>query len=141
MASQSTPMSGGRHRTFAVTVLAIIAVLAGLWNVMDTLRYLGLIPIVEVMGFGLKLWNINWLGAILSGIVALIWFSVASQLWKLDERGWLFVVLIAAFDLFFLLLSMFGGTSFQAIAPLVLLCAVALLLAMLPSTKEAFGRS
>jgi hypothetical protein len=141
MASQSTPMSSGRHRTFAVTVLAIIAVLAGLWNVVDTLRYLGLIPIVEVMGFGLKLWNINWLGAILSGIVALIWFSVAGQLWKLDERGWLFVVLIAAFDLFFLLLSMFGGTTFQAIAPLVLLCAVALLLAMLPSTKEAFGRS
>ena len=141
MASEPASVSGGRHRTFAVTVLAIIAVIAGIWNVMDTLRYLGLIPVVEVMGFGLKLWNVNWLGAILSGIVALIWFAVAGQLWRLDERGWLFVVMIAAFDLFFLFLAMIGGTSFQAIAPVVILCAVALLLALLPSTKDAFGRA
>src|SRR4051794_17674732 len=141
MASESASATGGRRRTFAVTVLAIIAVIAGIWNVMDTLRYLGLIPIVEVLGFGLKLWNVNWLGALLSGVVALIWFAVAGQLWRLDERGWLFVVMIAAFDLFFLLLSMIGGTSFQAIAPVVLLCAVALLLALLPSTKSAFGRA
>jgi hypothetical protein len=140
MASPSADISGGRHRTAAVVILAAIAVIAGIWNVIDTLRYLGLIPIVEVMGFGLKLFNVNWLGAILSGIVALIWFSVAKQLWSLDERGWLFVVLIAGFDLFFLLLSMIGGTPFQAIAPMVLLCAVALLLAMLPGTKAAFGR-
>jgi hypothetical protein len=36
---------------------------------------------------------------------------------------------------------MIGGTSFQAIAPMVLLCAVALLLALLPGTKAAFGRA
>ena len=136
MASQSAPMSGGGHRTFAVTVLAIIAVIAGIWNVMDTLRYLGLIPVLG----NLTLWNVNWLGAILSGIVALIWFAVAGQLWRLDPRGWIFVVFIAAFDLFFLFLSMIGGTPFQAIAPVVILCAVALLLALLPSTKAAFGR-
>src|SRR3954453_12150385 len=118
MASQPAGMNAGGHRTLAVTILAIVAVIAGIWNVMDTLRYLGLIPVVEVLGFGIKLFNVNWLGAILSGIVAVIWFSVARQLWRLDERGWLFVVLIAAFDLFFLLLSMFGGTSFQAIAPI-----------------------
>jgi hypothetical protein len=64
MASESASVSGGRNRTFAVTVLAIIAVIAGIWNVMDTLRYLGLIPVVDVLGFGLKLWNVNWLGAI-----------------------------------------------------------------------------
>src|SRR5215217_6466526 len=113
MASQSAGVSGGGHRTFAVTVLAIISVIAGLWNVMDTLRYLGLIPIVEVLGFGLKLFNVNWLGAILSGAVAIIWFMVAKQLWTLDPRGWLFIVFIAAFDLFFLFLALIGGTSFQ----------------------------
>ena len=141
MATDSAGISGGRHRTFAVTLLAVIAVICGIWNIFDTLRYLGLIPVVEVMGFGLKLWNVNWLGAILSGIVAVIWFAVAGQLWRLDERGWLFIVFIAAFDLFFLFLSMIGGTPFQAIAPIVLLCAVALLLALLPGTKDAFGRA
>jgi hypothetical protein len=141
MATQPAGLSGGAHRTFAVTILAIIAVIAGIWNVMDTLRYLGLIPIVEVLGFGLKLFNVNWLGAILSGAVAVIWFMVAKQLWTLDPRGWLFIVFIAAFDLFFLFLALIGGTSFQAMAPAVLLCAVALLLALLPGTKDAFGRT
>jgi hypothetical protein len=141
MATQPAGLSGGTHRPVAVVVLAAIAVIAGIWNVFDTLRYLGLIPIVEVLGFGLKLWNVNWLGAILSGIVAVIWFAVAGQLWRLDPRGWLFIVFIAAFDLFFLFLSLIGGTPFQAIAPIVLLCAVALLLALLPGTKDAFGRA
>ena len=141
MASQQAGVSEGGHRTVAVAILAIIAVLAGIWNVMDTLRYLGLIPVVEVLGFGLKLFNVNWLGAILSGIVAVIWFSVAAQLWRLDPRGWLFIVMIAGFDLVFLFLAMIGGTSFQAIAPAVLLCAAALLLALLPGTKDAFGRA
>ena len=141
MASQQAGVSEGGHRTVAVAILAVIAVLAGMWNVMDTLRYLGLIPVVEVLGFGLKLFNVNWLGAILSGIVAVIWFSVAAQLWRLDPRGWLFIVMIAGFDLVFLFLAMIGGTSFQAIAPAVLLCAAALLLALLPGTKDAFGRA
>jgi hypothetical protein len=141
MATQPTGMSSGGHRPVAVVILAVIAVIAGIWNVMDTLRYLGLIPVVEVLGFGLKLFNVNWLGAILSGIVAVIWFAVAGQLWRLDPRGWLFIVFIAAFDLFFLLLSMLGGTPFQAIAPIVLLCVVALVLALLPGTKNAFGRA
>jgi hypothetical protein len=123
-----------------VVILAVIAVLAGIWNVFDTLRYLGLIPIAEVMGYSLKLFNVNWLGAILSGLVAVIWFAVAGQLWRLDPRGWLFIVLIAAFDLFFLFLSLLGGTNFQAIAPAVLLCAIGLGLALLPGTKNAFGR-
>src|SRR4051794_30236527 len=114
MASQPTGVSAERHRPAAVTILSIIAVIAGIWNVVDTLRYLGLIPVVEVLGFGLKLFNANWLGAILSGIVAGIWFSVAGQLWRQDPRGWIFILLIAAFDLFFLLFSILGGTSFQA---------------------------
>lgn len=141
MATQPAGVSGAGHRPVAVTILAAIAVIAGLWNVMDTLRYLGLIPAVEIFGVGVKLFNVNWLGAILSALVAAIWFAVAGQLWRLDPRGWIFVVFIAAFDLFFLVLSMFGGTPFQAIAPIVLLCAVSLILALLPGTKDAFGRA
>jgi len=140
MASQSAGYGGARHRTAAVVILAVIAVLAGIWNIIDTLRYLGMLPIATVAGFDIKLFNVNWLGAILSALVAVIWFAVARQLWRLEERGWLFVVFIAAFDLFFLFLALIGGTSFQSIAPAVLLCAVALILAILPGTKAAFGR-
>jgi hypothetical protein len=131
--------SGGRHRTAAVTILAIVAVIAGILNVIDTLRYLGLLPIAEA--FGLRFFGVNWFGAILSAIVAVIWFVVAKQSWTLDLRGWLFVVLIAVFNLIFLLLAILGSTTFQAVALSLLVNAIALGLAMLPSTKEAFGRA
>jgi hypothetical protein len=137
--AQSADLSAGRHRNFAVVILTAIAVIAGIWNVIETLIYLGLVPVGEVLGH--QFFSTNWLGAILTGLVAAIWFAVAGQLWRLDERGWLFVVFIAAFDLFFLFLSLLGGTKWPAIAPAVILCAVALLLAILPGTKNAFGRA
>ena len=84
-------------RPFAVTLLAIVAVVAGLIAVMDTLRYLGLLPITALGE--LNFFGTNIFGAILAGIVALIWFSVARQLWNLDAQGWLFVVVIAIFNL------------------------------------------
>jgi hypothetical protein len=139
MASQPLGMSGGRQRTAAVTVLAIIAVIAGILNVIDTLRYLGLLPMAEA--FGLQFFGVNWFGALLSGVVAVIWFAVAKQLWTLDPRGWLFMVLIAAFNLIFLGLAILGSTTFQAVALLMLVNLIALVLALLPGTKAAFGRA
>jgi hypothetical protein len=126
-----------RHRTFAITLLAVVAVIAGLLAVWDTLRYLGLSPynIGAFSFFG----NINWLGALFSGIVAVIWFSVASQLWNLNPQGWLFVVVIAVFNLILLGLAWLGQSSWEAVAPGIIISGLALILGLLPSTKAAFG--
>src|SRR4051812_21492150 len=98
MATQPAGLSGGeRHRTVAVVILAAIAVIAGIWNVMDTFRYLGLLPVVEIFGMGVKLFNVNWLGAILSGLVAAIWFAVAGGIWRLGPGGVVLLVFLAAF--------------------------------------------
>jgi hypothetical protein len=131
-------MSGGQHRTAAISILAILAVVAGILNVIDTLRYLGLLPIAEA--FGMQFFATNWLGAILAAIVALIWFSVARQLWNLDPRGWMFIVLIACFNMIFLALAVIGSSTVQAVAPAFVISAAALILALLPGTKDAFGR-
>ena len=77
----------------------------------------------------------------LSAIVAAIWFSVVRQLWNLDERGWQFVVIIAILNLVLVLAAVLGRTTFQAVSLSVIVNAAALILALLPGTKAAFGRS
>lgn len=121
-----------RNRNAAVVILTIIAVIAGLVAVYDMFQYLGWVG-------GLNFFGSPWLGAILAGIVALIWFSVASQLWNLNPQGWLFIVIIAIIDLALLLLSLLGQSSWTSVAPGILVSGIALILALLPSTKAAFA--
>lgn len=126
-----------RHRTFAVVLLAIVSVIAGLLAVWDTLQYFGWAPysLGNLSFYG----GVNWLGGILSIIVALIWFSVAGQLWNLNPQGWLFVVVISVFYLIMLGLAWLGASSWQAVAPGIIISGLALILGLLPSTKAAFG--
>jgi hypothetical protein len=128
------------RRTAAIVILAVVAVLAGISAVLDTLRLLGWLPtqMTTLMG-EIEFYNQNFFGAILSGLVALIWFATAGQLWRLDPRGWLFVAAISTLNIIFLLLAWLGASSFQSIVWGLVLSAVALILALLPSTKAAFG--
>jgi hypothetical protein len=129
----------GRQRNAAVIILTVLAVLAAVHEVIDVLRYTGVLPMGEVLG--LQFYDVNWLGAILSAIVAVIWFSVARQLWNLDPQGWLFVVVIATINLVLLLAAVLGRTTFQAVSVGVLVNTAALIIALLPGTKAAFGRT
>ncbi len=128
----------GRHRDAAVVILTGLALVSAILEVVDVLRYLGLLPMGELLG--LQFYGINWLGALLSGVVAVIWFSVVRQLWNLDEQGWLFVVVIAILNLVLLLAAVVGRTSVQAVSLGILVNGAALILALLPSTQAAFGR-
>ena len=77
---------------------------------------------------------------LLAGLLALIWFWTVIQLWNLDPRGWLFAVVVAAFNLILLGLAWLGQSSFQAVLPGLVLNGLALILGMLPGTKAAFGQ-
>ena len=126
------------NRPFAVTLLAIVAGIAGIVAVMDVVRYLGILP-VAALG-ELSFYGSNYFGAFMAGIVALIWFSVARQLWNLDPRGWMFVVVIAIFNLILAGVQIISGTPIQAIALSLGLSGLALILALLPGTRAAFGQ-
>ena len=76
-------------RTGAIVILTIVSVVAGLVAIFDVLRYL------RVIGTPLDFFVAAWFGALLSGLVALIWFSTARQIWNGDPRGWLFMVSIS----------------------------------------------
>jgi len=127
------------NRPFAVTLLAIVAGIAGIIAVMDTLRYLGLLPIAALGE--LSFYGNSFFGAFMAGIVALIWFSVARQLWNLDPRGWMFVVVIAIFNLILVGVGLISGTPIQAMALSLGVSGLALILALLPGTRSAFGQS
>ena len=124
-------------RTAGITILAIVAVAAGLVAVVDTIRYL------EWLFSPLSFLGSPFLGAALSGLVALIWFSVAAQIWRVDPRGWLFMVAIATIYLIFDVIALIAADSFEValelLMPSLVINLLALILGLLPSTKREFG--
>jgi hypothetical protein len=126
------------NRPIAVVILAVLAVIAGILAVLDVLRFLGLLPIAALGP--VNFFGVSILGAIMAGIVAAIWFWAAAKLWNLDPQGWLFVVVIAAVYLIFDLVAILGGSSFQSVLPSIVVSGLALILGILPGTKDAFGQ-
>ena len=120
-------------RTAAVYILAIIAVLAGLVAVIDTLRYMQwLFSPLSFLGAPL-------FGGILSGLVAIIWFWAAARIWNVDPQGLVFMVTIAAIYLILDVISLIAGTPIELLLPSILFSALALIIGLLPSTKSEFG--
>jgi len=130
-----------KQRPFAVTLLTVIAVLAGIVAVIDVLRYLGLLPItIPFFGVELSFFGFSIFGAILTGIVAAIWFWVAARLWNLDPQGWLFVVVISTVHIIFQVVALLGGAPLSALWLSLGLPVLTLILGLLPGTRAAFGQ-
>ncbi len=126
-------------RPFAATILAVIAVFAGIVAIFDTIRYLGILPAAT---FGsLNFYGGSLFGALLAGVVALIWFGVAAQIWRLDSRGWVFMVAIATIYIIFDLVAVLFGNPFYSLGSSFWITLLALVLGLLPGTKAAFGQS
>jgi len=49
------------------------------------------------------------------------------------------MVLIAGFDLIYALICVLGGSSWEAMAPMIIICSLVLIYCFLPGTKKAFG--
>ncbi|RPI24147.1 MAG: hypothetical protein EHM70_21620 [Chloroflexota bacterium] len=130
-----------RKRTWAVWVLAALAVLAGIVDLLDAARYMGWLPVAGLGDLNFFIANANWLGALLSAVVGVIWFVVAKWLYDLNPNGWVFVAVIAVFNLIVLGLALLGRSSWAAVSLGVIVNAIALILAMLPGTKEAFAQT
>jgi hypothetical protein len=125
------------HRPVGVTILAVLAGIAFIFNAFVTLLFLGAIP-ASIFGqtgfFGQAL-----LGAFLWGLLALIWAWVAYGLWHLDPQAWLFVVIITIFDLILAGISILGHSTWEAMLLPILINAIILIYALSPGVKEAFG--
>ena len=130
-------MQAERHRPFGVTVLAILAGIGFVVNAFVTLLFIGAIPAAlfgQTGFFGQALF-----GAILWGIVAVIWGWVTVGLWNLDPQAWLFVVILAVLNLILVFLSVLGASTWQAVLPAAIFNLVVLVYALTPGVKDAFG--
>ena len=119
-----------------VVVMSILAVIMGIWSIINALRYLGLISI-EALG-ALEFFGINGIGAIFSGLTAAIWFWTAGKIFNLDRRGLVFITLVAVVYLLFDLLAVLGGTATQSLSPSILLSIGVLGLSATTPTRRAF---
>ena len=128
-----------KSRPFGVTILAILAGIAASFAVIHTLQMLHLFPISGPLGV-FSFFTFDLLGALLWGLMAAIYIWLVRMLWNLDPQGWLFLVIIAIFNLILALVSILGASSFQAMLPSILINGVILIYCLLPGTKEAFGQ-
>ncbi len=129
------------QRTIWITLLAILAGIAGIVAVIDTLRYLGILPVNITTALGeYSFVYRSWFSALLSGIVAAIWFWAAARIWALDAQGWLFAVVIAVVNLIFLGMGLLAGTPITSMWLALAANGLALIFGLLPSTRAAFGQ-
>ena len=126
------------HRPFGITLIAILAGIATILAAIHTLQYLHLLPFFlgGMAFFGFDLW-----GAILWGIMTLIYAWVITQLWNMNPQGWMFLVLLSSLNLVLDLLSIIGQTTFSAVAPSIVVNAAVLLYCLTPGVKRAFGEN
>ena len=132
-------MEAPRHRPFGVTVLAILAGIIFVVNAFVTLLFLGAIPATIIGGTGF--FGEALLGAIIWGLLAAIWAWVAAGLWNLRPGAWLFVVILSLFNLIVILMSILGGSAWQAMWPSLLFNVAILIYSQLPGVRGAFEQT
>jgi len=129
-------MSPAKERPVGVTILAILAAFAALAALVYTLQMLHILPFyIGPIAF----WDFSLLGALMWGFIFLIWLAVFQMLMTMHPSGWLFCLIISALNLLFDFFAVLGGSSWEAMAPALLLNAIVLIYCLLPGTKAAFG--
>jgi hypothetical protein len=125
-----------QHRPIGVTVLAIFSAIAAIVGAIHTLQNLHLLPFFlgPMTFFGFDLW-----GAVLWGILTLIYIWVTRMLWNVEAQGWMFLVIVSALNLILAVLSAIGGSTLAAELPAIVINAVVLIYCLTPGVKRAFG--
>jgi hypothetical protein len=124
-----------RDRPFVITLLAIFALLGAAQALFVTLQYLHLLPV----NIGeLHFWTFDFWGALMWGILFLIYMWVFRMLWNVDPQGWLFLVIISGLNLILAFLYLLGGSSWEALSAAILINGLILVYCLLPGTKKAF---
>jgi hypothetical protein len=127
------------HRNLVTWVFFFLAVAAAISSFLDAGRYMGWVSVGSIGDIDFFISGAQWLGAGFAVLLGVLWVVVAGWIWSNDTRGWMFVVILATLNLFLLVLSLFGSTTWENIWPALLINGVVLVLAFLPGTQRAFG--
>ncbi len=123
-------------RPLGVTILAIFALIAAFAAALHTLQMLN--PFA-LFGGSFGFFGVSIMGAILWGIMTLIYLWVFRMLWSLDQQGWLFISVLSALNLILAFVSILGATTWTEMLPSIIINGLILIYSQLPGTKAAFG--
>ena len=125
-----------KERPIGVTILAFLAILGAVNALIYTLQMLHLLP--TFLG-PIAFYQFSLIGAFFWGLLFFIWLAVFRMLWEVQPQGWMFMVLIAIFNLIYGIICVLGGSSWEAMAPIIIISGLILIYCLLPGTKQAFG--
>ena len=125
-----------KERPVGVTILAFLAIIGAINAFMYTLQMLHLLP--TFLG-PVAFYQFSLIGALCWGFLCFIWLGVFGMLWTLHPQGWMFMVILSGLNLLFGILSALGGSSWQAMASIIVISGLVLIYCLLPGTKAAFG--
>ena len=101
------------NRPIGVTLLAIGAGIAGLFEVWRTLVFLG-VANWTFLGKEVTFPDPQWGQAFFAVVLALIWFWVAAGFWNLRAYAWSFGTFISLFTLIFGFFAAIGSSTLEA---------------------------
>ena len=101
------------HRPIGVTILAVLAGLAGLLEIWRTLVFLGIAKFTFV-GTEVAFKDPQWGQAFFAILLAGIWFWVAAGFWNVRAYAWSFGTFIAMFTLIFGFFAVLGQSTLEA---------------------------
>ena len=99
-------------RPIGVTLLAVGAAVAGIFEVWRTLVFLGIVNFTFV-GKEVSFAQAQWGQAIWAIILAAIWFWIAEGFWNVRAYAWSFGIFISIFTIIFGFFAVLGSTTFE----------------------------
>jgi hypothetical protein len=101
------------HRPIGVTLLALGAGLAGLFEIWRALVFMGVVSF-NFVGNEVAFQTAQWGQVIWALIIAAIWFWVAVGFWNVRAYAWSFGNFIAIFTVIFGFFALLGGSTMEA---------------------------
>lgn len=125
-----------KSRPLGVTILAFLAILGAVNALIYTLQMLHILPVfIGPIAF----FEFSLIGAFFWGLLFFIWLWVFRMLWEVNPQGWMFMMVLSLLNLVFGIINVIGASSWQAMAPIIIISGLVFIYCMLPGTKEAFG--
>lgn len=101
------------HRPIGVTLLAVGAGLAGLFEIWRALVFAGVASFTFI-GKPVTFSEAQWGSAFWAVLLALIWFWVAAGFWNVRAYAWSFGNFISLFTIIFGFFAILGGSTMEA---------------------------
>ena len=128
------------NRPIGVMLLALVAIVAGLYELYLAAIYMGWVSFT-IVGAEVKFPSAQWGPALWALLLALIYFWVAAGFWGVRAWAWMFGILISGWTLIWSSLLVLGNSTIEAqFVPMVLSLFVLGYL-LYPGVRTAFYES